>query len=352
MKSSLEAVEHLFSCDSICLIVVVVEYSLLKMSTGSAAVCLYKRDHAAGTCIFDLHHEISQQNCKPLKGMRMKKGFVGILMMLASAITINSYAQKPAVVLDNEEGWQKIGETKASFKSQAESIAVLGADEFTAIKIKVNDAPLNIDRLQVFYETGEMESIDIESAVEAGQTSDVINLKHADKDIQKVAFTYNTEENAEGEKASVELYGLKTNQPQGRDTYRDEANEVKRDVEQAADEVGEEATEAANEVEQEAEEVAEDVDVDARAENTERDIEQAAENTGDDIERAAERTGDVVSEGVNDAAAAIEDEKLEDKVGPNGETAYVDDDGNFYYINNEGKKVHITALQLQEKAEK
>lgn len=279
----------------------------------------------------------------------MKKGFAGFLMILASAFTINTYAQKPGVVLDNEAGWKKIGQTTASFKEQAESISVWGADEFTALKVKVKDAPLNIERLQVFYESGEMENIDIQKEVEANQESDVINLKYADKDIQKVAFTYNTEANQKGEKAEVELYGLKTDQKSAGDAYREEANEVERDAERAANEVEEDTEQAANEVEREAEETSEDVD--ARAENTERDIERAAENTGNDIERAAEKTGDAVSEGVNEAAAAIEDEKLDDKVGPNGETAYVDDNGKFYYVNDEGKKVYITALQLQEKVE-
>src|SRR5688572_16423790 len=190
----------------------------------------------------------------------MKKVFVGFVTIVALACT--SYGQKPAVVTDNEPGWQKIGETIASFKMQNESIVVLGADEFSAIKIKVTDAPLNIERLQVFYESGDMEEIDLKSNLSAGGESRKITLKHPDRDIQKVAFTYKTAANANGDKAGVELYGLKAGQPSGKDSYRDEAKEIDKDIDQAA-------------------------------ENTERDMER----TGDDIERETEKTGDDVERG-------------------------------------------------------
>jgi len=266
----------------------------------------------------------------------MKRGFVGLLMMLGSLIAFSSYGQKPAVVTSNDPGWKKIGETSASFKKQNESIAVLGADEFTALKLRVKDAPLNIERLQVFYESGDMEEIDVKDKLEANGESDVITLKHPDRDIQKVAFTYNTEANADGEKAEVELYGLKTNQPMGSDAYRDDAKKVERDMENAADEAEREADETADDIERETE----------RAAN---DAEREAEQTESNVERAADDVGDNISEGVNDAASAIKDEKLQDKVGPGGETVYKDDQGKFYYINNEGDKVYITALQLQDK---
>jgi hypothetical protein len=258
----------------------------------------------------------------------MKKNMVGSLMVIASLIFFNSYGQKPAVVTDNDPGWQKIGETSASFKMQNESIVVLGADEFTAIKLKVKDAPLNIERLQVFYESGDMEEVDLKSRVDADGESRVINLKHPDRDVQKIAFTYKTVANAGGDKADVELYGLKTNQPQGSDAYRDDANEVKEDTERAAENAEREIEETGNEIEKE------------------------AEKGESDAERAADELGDDISEGANDAAAAIKDRKLKNKVGPEGETAYIDDDGNYYYINDEGKKIIITELQLKDKPDK
>ncbi len=222
------------------------------------------------------------------------------LGVLFSAAT---YAQKPAVVASNDPGWHHIGQTTASFKMQNESIAVLGADEFTAIKIKVKDAKLHVERVQVFYESGDMEDIDVRKHFNAGAESRAIMLKHPDKDIQKVAFTYKTDANPKGEKADVELYGLKTNQPAGKDSYRDEKAEVKEEAREAQQEVKEESQSLGNKIE----------------------------------------------EGAKDAAAAITDQKLDEKVGPGGETVYVDENAKYYYINNNGEKVFITKLQLKDK---
>lgn len=244
----------------------------------------------------------------------MKKTVVSLVIVLAILCYTNIYAQKPAVVSSNEAGWQHIGQTTASFKSQSESIAILGADEFTAIKLKVTEAPLQIERLQVFYESGDMEEIDVRSEIGANNETKVIKLKHPDRDINKVAFTYKSAPNAKGEKADVALYGLKTDQPAGEDSYHDEKAEIKEDARETRDDVKRETNEAA-----------------------------------DDVEEGAQSAGDKVSEGVNDAAAAIKDQKVKDKVGPGGETVYIDNDAKYYYINNNGDKVFITKLELKDK---
>lgn len=230
------------------------------------------------------------------------KSIIGILFAAILCIT-TVYAQKPAVVSSNDAGWQHIGQTTASFKSENESIEVLGADEFSAIKLKVTDAPLHIERLQVFYESGDMEEINVRSNIKPEGETRVIKLKHPDRDISKVAFTYKTSANAEGEKADVELYGMKSGQPAGADSYRDEKKEMEED----------------------------------------------ARDAGNDVKEGAQKAGDKVSEGVNDAAAAIKDQKVKDKVGPGGDTVYLDDNAKYYYIDNQGNKEYITELQLKDK---
>jgi hypothetical protein len=208
-------------------------------------------------------------------------------------------AQKPGVVLDNDPGWQKIGETVASFKEQDESIAVLGADEFAAIKIKVDDAPLQIERLQVFYESGDMEEIEIKKRINAGNESQAFRLKHPDRDIQKVAFTYSTVPNAGGEKADVQLFGLKTGNEGQSDAFRNDA-----------------------------------------------------ERAEEKAEEAAEETGNAISETAGKAAAEVDDKRHDTKVGPDGQTIYISDDARFYYINEKGKRIYVSEWQLKNKPEK
>lgn len=261
----------------------------------------------------------------------MKKLIMGVLV----AIGFTAQAQKPAVVADNEPGWKHIGQVTASFKTTSESIIVLGADEFQAIKLKVLEAPIQIDRVQVFYESGQMEELDVKSQLKEGAETRVINLSNPKRDIKKVAFTYKTLPNSSGDKADVELYGLKTS-AQGDDAYiKDDVNDAKREAKEEAREVREEAREDAREIKRDAREEASEV---------EKDV-----NEDVNIEKEAEEAGDAISEAAAKAAAAITDQKLDNKVGPNGQTVYVDEHAKYYYINKEGKKVFITRLQLKDK---
>jgi hypothetical protein len=276
----------------------------------------------------------------------MKKLMVVMAMALFAWNVDSAYAQKPGVVLTDEPGWQKIGETVASFQSQDESIVVIGADEFSAIKIKVEDAPLHIERLQVFYESGHMEEIKVKQRIQAGEESDVFRLEHPDRDIQKVAFTYNTVPNSAGEKADVELYGLNPeNQDRSSKAYRDDAERAEREAEEAADDAERETEEAAENIERESEEAGED-------------IEGGAEKTESDFERAADKTGDAISEVASKAAAEIDDARHDTKVGPDGQTIYVTDEveeerkSRYYYVNDEGKRVYVSEWQLKDRPDK
>lgn len=116
-------------------------------------------------------------------------------------------AQKPGVVVSKKEGWHKIGEVKANFKMEKESIVVIGADKFKAVKLMVKEAPINILAMQVFYEGGTSDEIKVENEVKAGETTKDFNVKEIA--IKKVSFTYKTQPNSKHDRAHVELWGLK-----------------------------------------------------------------------------------------------------------------------------------------------
>jgi hypothetical protein len=280
----------------------------------------------------------------------MKRGFGGILMLLGTLVAVNSYAQKPAVVISNEPGWHKIGEISADFKMDTESISVHGADEFSAIKLKVTDAPLNIERLQVFYESGDMEEINVRSQINENAETAVINLKHPDRDIQKVTFTYKTLPNSTEEKADVELYGLKTNQPSGSDSYRKDADKTDNDVDRAAENTERDIEKAGDDIERETEEAGDDIE--RETDEAASDVRREANEAEKDMKEGADKAENKTKEIANDLGADLKDEKVEGKEGPNGETAYVEENGKYYIIDNAGKKVYITKEQLKDKPNK
>src|SRR3989337_783817 len=117
----------------------------------------------------------------------MKKAVL-VFAVLFAVLLNAAFAQEPSVMLSDKPGWHKIGEVKADFKMENQSITVLGNDKFQSILLKVTDAPINIVDLQVFYESGETEKIDIKNELQAGSETRKIDLKGANQDIQKVVF--------------------------------------------------------------------------------------------------------------------------------------------------------------------
>ena len=138
----------------------------------------------------------------------MKKSIV-VLVVFFAVLTTAAYAQEPGIVVSNKAGWHKIGEVKADFKTETESISVLGADKFKSIKLKITDAPINIQDMKVYYESGDVEDITVRSEIKAGGETRVIDLKGPARELKKVSFTYKTLPNADKDKAHVELFGLK-----------------------------------------------------------------------------------------------------------------------------------------------
>ncbi len=132
------------------------------------------------------------------------------ILILVAFVLFNlhtAFAQKPGVVISAKPGWHKIGEVKADLKMEDESIVVLGADKFKAIKLKVTKASVSILVLKVHYETGEIEEIPVKIELQEGEETRVMDLKN--KPLKKVTFTYKTLPNSREDKAHIELYGLK-----------------------------------------------------------------------------------------------------------------------------------------------
>ncbi len=138
----------------------------------------------------------------------MKK--IILVFFAMSALLFNTaFAQEPSIMLSDKPGWHKIGEVKADFKMENQSISVMGKDKFKSILLKVTDAPINIEGIQVFYESGDMEEFDVKNELKAGAETKKLDMKGGAQEIKKVTFTYKTLPNQQDEKAHVELYGLK-----------------------------------------------------------------------------------------------------------------------------------------------
>ncbi|OYU85766.1 MAG: hypothetical protein CFE24_00755 [Flavobacterium sp. BFFFF2] len=133
-----------------------------------------------------------------------------MLMTLMGTASV-SWAQKPAVMLNDQSGWHKIGKSTIDFTKDKEEIDVYMADRFAKIKFKVTKAPVDLIRLEMYFESGDKQDIDINETILAPGESKVIALNGGERNLKKIIFVCKTKPNYKDKKAHVEVWGLKTN---------------------------------------------------------------------------------------------------------------------------------------------
>lgn len=143
--------------------------------------------------------------------MKMKKSIIILLLAFVGSFGIAS-AQSPSVMVSDEAGWHKIGERTVDFEQDRDEVAVLVSDRFASLKFKVTEATIDLVSLEVVYESGDNQNVMISQSIKAPGESRTIDLKGgAERSIKKIIFVYKTLPNSKDERASVEIWGLKTN---------------------------------------------------------------------------------------------------------------------------------------------
>jgi len=140
----------------------------------------------------------------------MKKVVIMVMIAVAGGFS-NVNAQKTALILNDKTGWHKIGETTVNFQKDTDEVTIIGADKFAAIEFKVDKAPINLVSLEVFYDSGDTQTIKIDQQIKKNGQSKFIDLNGGERDLKKVVFVYKTVSNQKDVKAHVELWGYKTN---------------------------------------------------------------------------------------------------------------------------------------------
>lgn len=69
------------------------------------------------------------------------------------------------------------------------------------------------------------------------------------------------------------------------------------------------------------------------------------------IRKAAKKTGNKTAEVASKSKAKITDQKHKDKVGPNGETIYIDNHSKYYWVDKKGRRHYVTETALKAKVD-
>lgn len=103
--------------------------------------------------------------------------------------------------------WEMLGMRKVNYSLDRDEIIVTRAEGiFTALKVKVKKAPINMQKLVVTFGNGEIEELELRNNFAAGSESRVIDLPGNKRVIKKIVFWYDTK-NIANRKGIVEVWG-------------------------------------------------------------------------------------------------------------------------------------------------
>ena len=132
------------------------------------------------------------------------------LMLLLVANSATLLAQVPKVVVNDKDGWHKIGETMVSFDKDSDKIMIVGANRFSAIKIKVTEAPISLVSYDINYGDNQKKNVKYGKEIKSPGETEVTSLG-GEKVVKRVDLYYKTLPHGNNKKAHVEIWGLKTN---------------------------------------------------------------------------------------------------------------------------------------------
>lgn len=120
-----------------------------------------------------------------------------VLISALCLLTIPGFAQG---------AWIKLGIQSVNYRAEKDEFVVSGQKgSFTALKIRVLGAPVNMRSMVVNYRNGTSQEILLRNNFAAGSESRICDLSGSERIIRSVVFWYDTK-NFAREKAKVELW--------------------------------------------------------------------------------------------------------------------------------------------------
>jgi len=76
---------------------------------------------------------------------------------------------------------------------------------------------------------------------------------------------------------------------------------------------------------------------------------RAVKKTTQTVKKEAKKAGNKTAEVASKGKATVTDNVYKDKVGPGGQTVYIDDHSRYYWIDEKGHKNYVTEAELKSK---
>jgi hypothetical protein len=70
-----------------------------------------------------------------------------------------------------------------------------------------------------------------------------------------------------------------------------------------------------------------------------------------EVKKGAKKVSNKTAEVASKGKAKVTDEVHKDKIGPNGETVYIDNHAKYYWVDKKGRRHYVTEAQLKNKVD-
>jgi len=79
---------------------------------------------------------------------------------------------------------------------------------------------------------------------------------------------------------------------------------------------------------------------------------QEVKKAGKAVEKGAKKVGNKTAEVASKGKSEVTDSKYKDKVGPDGQTIYIDNHSKYYWVDDKGHKQYVAKAALKDKPKK
>ena len=108
------------------------------------------------------------------------------LIMLVTLLVTFVFAATAQRTEQKTDRWEKLGERSVNFKSERDVIKCSNKGTFTRIKIRVDNAAVEFDRILLEYGNGEKQEIYVRQNIRAGGETREIDLRGNKRNIKKI----------------------------------------------------------------------------------------------------------------------------------------------------------------------
>ncbi len=79
---------------------------------------------------------------------------------------------------------------------------------------------------------------------------------------------------------------------------------------------------------------------------------QVVKKTTQEVKKGAKKAGNKTAELASKGKSRVTDKVYKDKIGPNGQTIYIDDHSRYYWVDKKGHRNYVTEAELKNKVQK